>query len=194
MTLSSCSICGHSTSFRDHIFTFELHRLQKQPPEMFYEAILKNFSIFKEKILCWSLFLNNVAGLRSATLLKKRFQHMCFPMNIFKNTFFEEHLWTAVSTGVQFEPTNFAISVLRFSFPILQRHNSDFEIQVLNFSKYRYPRFNCSVKFFSSSSHQVNLQNFASPLHFSVLQHFSIIWWHPFLHLCLSLCYFTCSL
>ena len=51
-------------------------------------------------------FLNNVAGIRSATLLKKRFQHWCFPVNNFKNTDFEKHLRAAVSAGVLLEFCN----------------------------------------------------------------------------------------
>ena len=34
--------------------------------------------VFLEKHLCWSLFFIKVAGFRSATLLKKRFQHRFF--------------------------------------------------------------------------------------------------------------------
>ena len=51
-------------------------------------------------------FLNNVAGIKSATLLKKRFQHWCFPVNNFKNTDFEKHLRAAVSAGVLLEFCN----------------------------------------------------------------------------------------
>ena len=36
------------------------------------ECVLRNFSKFTEKHLCQSLFLNKVAGLRSAILLTKR--------------------------------------------------------------------------------------------------------------------------
>ena len=44
---------------------------------------------------CCSLFLNKVEGLRSATLLKKRHQHRCFPMNFanfLRKPYFKEHL------------------------------------------------------------------------------------------------------
>ena len=52
---------------------------------MFYKnAALKNFAIFTEKHLYWSLFFNKVAGLRPATLFKKRLQHNFFSMNIAK--------------------------------------------------------------------------------------------------------------
>ena len=46
---------------------------QKKPPEVFYKkGVLRNFTEFTGKYLCRSLFLNKVAGLRPATLLKKR--------------------------------------------------------------------------------------------------------------------------
>ena len=41
--------------------------------------------------LCKSLFFNNVAGLRPATLLKKRLWHGCFPVNFAK---FLKHLFS----------------------------------------------------------------------------------------------------
>ena len=42
-------------------------------PEVFCEkSVLRNFAKFTGKHLCQSLFFNNVAGLRPATLLKKR--------------------------------------------------------------------------------------------------------------------------
>ena len=50
------------------------------------KGVLKNFVIFPEKQLGWSLFFNEDSGLglRPATLLKKRFQHRCFPVNFAK--------------------------------------------------------------------------------------------------------------
>ena len=47
-------------------------------------GVLKNFTKFTGKHLCQSLFLNKVAGLRPATLLKKRLWHRCFPVNFAK--------------------------------------------------------------------------------------------------------------
>ena len=48
---------------------------------MFSEkGFLKSFAKFTEKHLCQSLFYNKVAGLRPATLLKKRLWHKCFPV------------------------------------------------------------------------------------------------------------------
>ena len=68
------------------------------------KGVLKNFAIFTGKRLCQILFLIKLkASLKPATLLKKRLQHRCFPVmffceccEIFKNTYFVEHLRTAV--------------------------------------------------------------------------------------------------
>ena len=62
---------------------------------MFHEkGILKNFAKLKGKHLCQSLFFNNVAGIKPATLLKNRLWHgfPCEFCKTFKNTFFIEHL------------------------------------------------------------------------------------------------------
>ena len=70
-----------------------LKALQKQPPEVFCKkGFLKN--LFTGKHLCQSLFFNKAAGLRLATLLKKRLRpatllkkrlwYRSFPVNIIK--------------------------------------------------------------------------------------------------------------
>ena len=59
-------------------------------------GVLRNFEKFTAKHQCQSLFLNKVAGLRPATLLKKRLWHNCFPVNFprFLSTFFfAERFW-----------------------------------------------------------------------------------------------------
>ena len=49
---------------------------------MFFEvAILKDFAKFTRKHLCQSLIFNKIAGLRPATLLKKKLWHRYFPVN-----------------------------------------------------------------------------------------------------------------
>ena len=48
------------------------------------KGALRNFAKFIGKHLCQSLFLNKVVGLRSATLLKRRPWHRCFPLNFAK--------------------------------------------------------------------------------------------------------------
>ena len=48
------------------------------------KGVLRNFTKFTGKHQCQSLFFNKVAGLRPATLLKKRLWHRCFPVNFVK--------------------------------------------------------------------------------------------------------------
>ena len=47
-------------------------------------VFLRNFAKFTGKHLCQSLFFNKITGLRTATLLKKRLLHRCFPVNFAK--------------------------------------------------------------------------------------------------------------
>ena len=59
--------------------------IQKQPLEVFCKkALLRNSTKFTGKHVWQSLFFNKVAGLRPATLLKKRLWHRCFPVNFVK--------------------------------------------------------------------------------------------------------------
>ena len=52
---------------------------------MFYKkGVIRNFVKFTGKYMCQSIFFNKVAGLRYATLLKKRLWDMCFLVNIAK--------------------------------------------------------------------------------------------------------------
>ena len=63
------------------------------------KGVLKNFAKFTGKHVCQSPLFNQVAGLRPATLQKERLWHRCFfceLCEIFKNTFFTEHLWTTL--------------------------------------------------------------------------------------------------
>ena len=48
------------------------------------KGVLRNFEKFTGKHLCQSLLFNKVAGLRTVTLLKKRFWCRCFPVNFLK--------------------------------------------------------------------------------------------------------------
>ena len=64
------------------------------------KGVFRNFTKFIGKHLCQSLLFNKVSGLRTATLLKRRLRHRCFPVNLakfLKNTFFTEHLRTTAS-------------------------------------------------------------------------------------------------
>ena len=54
-------------------------------PEVFCKkGVLRNFVKFTKKRLCQSLFFNKFAGLRPATLLKKRLLQRCFLVNFTK--------------------------------------------------------------------------------------------------------------
>ena len=70
---------------------------QKQSPGgVLKKGVLENFAKCTGKHLCQSLFLNKVAGLRPATLLKERLWHRSFPVNFAKflrTPYFIEHLW-----------------------------------------------------------------------------------------------------
>ena len=60
----------------------------------------RNLRKFTAKHLCQSLFFNKVAGLRLATLSKKKTLAQVFSCDfceVYKNTFFTEHLWTTAS-------------------------------------------------------------------------------------------------
>ena len=69
-----------------------VNKVRNSRPEVFCKkGVLRNFA----KHLCQSLFCNKVAGLRPATLLKKRLWHRCFPVNFAKflrTPFLTEHL------------------------------------------------------------------------------------------------------
>ena len=58
------------------------------------KGVPKNFTKFKGKHLCWSLFFHKVAGLRPVTLLKYRLQTQVFLWILwnFKKTFLKEYL------------------------------------------------------------------------------------------------------
>ena len=68
-----------------YFFGVMRNKVQKQPLEVFCKKdVLKNFAKSTGKRLCQSLFFNRVVGLRSATLLKKKLWHRCFPVNFAK--------------------------------------------------------------------------------------------------------------
>ena len=56
--------------------------VKTQPAEVFYKKrVFKNFAKFIGKQLFQSLFSNKVAGIKTATLSKKRLWHRFFPVN-----------------------------------------------------------------------------------------------------------------
>ena len=124
--LSTLNQRGHRTStfllrWNDIIVMFDLYlnytgcRSSHQRCSI-KEAVLKNFAIFSEKRPMLESFQNKVAGLRLATLSKKRFQHRCFPVSIFQDTYFEEHLRTAAPAGLLLEYCNDTFYNFQFTF------------------------------------------------------------------------------
>ena len=76
----------------------DVPRCRSNYPELFpKKGVPKNFAKFTGKHLCQILFFNKVAkGQRPATLLKKRLQHWCFPVNfakLLRTPFSIKHLW-----------------------------------------------------------------------------------------------------
>ena len=66
-----------------------------KPAKQSTKGVLRNFAKFTGKHVFQSLLFNNVAGLRSETVLKKTLWHRCFPVNFVKflrTPFYIEHL------------------------------------------------------------------------------------------------------
>ena len=65
----------------------------------FRKCVLEHFAKFTGNHLCRSLVFDNIVSLRSATLLKRRLRHRCFPVNSakFLRAPFIENLRTTAS-------------------------------------------------------------------------------------------------
>ena len=74
----------------------EFNTARSSRPEVFCKKyVLENFTKFTGRQLCQGLFFNKDAGLRPATLLKRRLWHRCLPVNFVKflrTLFLIEHL------------------------------------------------------------------------------------------------------
>ena len=74
----------------------DMPHFRRSCTELFYENdIRRNFAKYIGKHLCHSLFLDKVAGLTPATLLKRKLRHRCFPVKFGKflrTCFLKEHL------------------------------------------------------------------------------------------------------
>ena len=71
-------------------------KLQSSRSQIFFKiGVIKNFSNFTGKYLCWSIFLIKLQTWRPAALLRRGSNTGVFLEidEIFKNTFFTEHLW-----------------------------------------------------------------------------------------------------
>ena len=85
--------------------------------------VLKSFTKFTGKHLCLSLFFGKVAVLHPATLLKKRLQHRCCPVNI--ATFLRTPFLRASANGCFWMKNNWkskvSIKKLAFLFNVIFR-------------------------------------------------------------------------
>ena len=107
------------------------------------KVVLKNIAKFTGKHLWLSLFFNKVSSLRSVTLLKKKLQHMLFPVRFAKflrTLFFIEHLWWWVlktiissSSGINSQVSTF--SNIRKGFTTVYRGNWIMKTHVFCISK-----------------------------------------------------------
>ena len=87
---------------------FRKKHTQKQSPEVFYvKGVLRKIAKLTGKHLCQSLILNKVAGLRTATLLKKRLWFRCFPVNFVK---FLKHIFYRTPLVAASEPGRLSAS------------------------------------------------------------------------------------
>ena len=68
-----------------HIGKSSSETFRSSRSQIFFKiGVLKLFPMFAIKNLCSSLFLINLGAWRPEFVLKKRFQHRCFPVNIAK--------------------------------------------------------------------------------------------------------------
>ena len=74
---SNSRCCGRNSQSLNAI------KQRSSRPEVFCKnGVLRNFAKFTGKHLCQSFFFSKTAGLRPATLLKKRLWHRCFSMAV----------------------------------------------------------------------------------------------------------------
>ena len=88
------------------------------------KGVLTNFTKIHRKTPVPESLFNEVAGLRSATLLKKRLWHRCFPVNFAKflrTPFIIEHVWWLFLNF----PAN--VNILRLHFSALPPPSADFD-------------------------------------------------------------------
>ena len=104
-------------------------KIEKQPPEVFCKkGVSKNFTKFTGKHLCQSLFLNKVADLSTATLLKRRLWYRCFPVNFAKylRTSFSQNTssaWCLVNTSGAYSTLSLLFTLcLHFLLNFRRRH------------------------------------------------------------------------
>ena len=85
-----------------HIFSRSKTSQKQSPGGLLWKRCSYRFRKITQH-LCYSLIFNKVADLRSATLLRKKLWHRCFPVNFAKFTkmpFLRKHLWWLLLTSV----------------------------------------------------------------------------------------------
>ena len=106
----------------EQVVTEDILKIRSSRPEVFCKnGVLRNFTKFTGKHLCQSLVFNKVAGLRPATLLKKKFWQRSSPMNFVKFLripFHIEQLWWLFLDDSCSEKIG-ALSCVRNSYKIL---------------------------------------------------------------------------
>ena len=143
-----------------HVGKSSSETLRSSRSQMFLKiGVLKNFLIFEKKQLCLSLLIK-LHALRPAFLLKQRFRHMRFPVNIAKflktaflwnsvcSLYFSEILyddripWTSLGR-YKIDVLHISCTIALFSFITLVLESGVRSYFVLNF----IPKFLVSVTF-----------------------------------------------
>ena len=123
------------TAINKGYFKSDCNPFKKQPPEVFYKkTVLKSFTIFSGKQLCWSLFLIKLKVFRSATSLKRDSNTGGF-LWILRN--FQEHLFRRTSercSDIKRNYWNVLLSIFMFSCANLYyKYAQSNSYEVLNF-------------------------------------------------------------
>ena len=95
--------------------------------------VLKSFTNFTGKHLCWSLFFNKDAGLKACKFIKKRLPHRCFPVKFtkFLRTLFFQNtsggcFWLSTHIILNDSSSNLWNCILK---PLWKRFDSWFRLQ-----------------------------------------------------------------
>ena len=105
----------------------------------FKKEFLKNFTKFKGRHLCCSLFLNKDSGLRPTTLLKKSLQQRCFPVNfVFSRTTFLQNTSRRLLLFVIYLTVSFCKEVLYICSKLLlsEKSTKTHIVTIFSFCKY----------------------------------------------------------
>ena len=134
---------------------------------LYKKSVLRNFTKFTGKHLCQSFFFNKVAGLRPATLLKKRLWHRCFPVNFVK--FLRTPFLQNTSGRLLLNSDKFGYSFIKNEITfmyILCIYKKNililFKIDTLNFTMYILMLLTCPLKKYVIGLHNLISMNIFS--------------------------------